>query len=307
MIIALELCLALLSITQAAIIKSGIGMNSQKGSPSTTSCFDTTLEIKGCGVEVSNIETETAFDEDQFESKLHSNKTLNFKFTDMVKFNYQNDIIKESKTIWNEISFNYVHKLYKNEELGLNGFMEEAILEKARAFYQKSPANFIKTCGDGIITGAKTHAMLLASIKIRLDSSQDVDGIKKGLGIEITGSKGMVGFSSSLERTISKYHAKGSIKVSATQVGGTNPVELAKIFAGMSSGLECRLDNIAACKQIINNFIAYASNDFTKQLNCNSESSGYILLEPKYLDITPIEDIVVDIDMNVVNKHRNKK
>lgn len=145
-------------------------------------------------------------------------------------------------------------------------------------YTKKGIVAFTNHYGDTYIQQLPMGAYLI--VNLRLSFSKAVD--KERFDGAISGKFGSI-FSASgkIKYAVDQTNVKGSIEISAYQLGG-DPSELANIFAKKSNDgyyiTQCSLADLTACQGALNGIIRYAQVDFKTQIKMNGDGtpSGHL-------------------------------
>lgn len=147
----------------------------------------------------------------------------------------------------------------------------EALSSPASNLYKKEGIyGFSSRYGDSFIKEIPLGAYLIVNLRVNFATALDkekFDGeLKAGFG-------SIFNASSTLQSTIARSHSRGTIEISAFQLGG-DPTELPKIFSEKTSGgyyiTTCSLDALRDCQGAIDGIIRYAQTDFNQQIKAKN-------------------------------------
>lgn len=158
----------------------------------------------------------------------------------------------------------YVHSLLDISSIPAN---LDSLTDNARDLYtHQGIKNFTIRYGDSFIVDLPIGAVLVANIQLNFVTALD----KQKFDATINGKFGSI-FSAgaNLQAAINKAKVKGTVEVSAFQIGGT-PENLPNVFTKKPNAdyyiTTCSLENLKDCRDAINGIIEYAQVDFRKQI-----------------------------------------
>jgi hypothetical protein len=121
--------------------------------------------------------------------------------------------------------------------------------------------------GDMLIESLPLGALLLINFQIHFNSFTDKQQFDDAASVK--GLKDIFSASDSIQYIVQQSGARGSIEVSAYQLGG-DPSQLAQIFAKKTADsyyiTSCRLDDLKDCGIAISHTIDYAKDGFSQQI-----------------------------------------
>ncbi len=206
----------------------------------------------------------------QLEDAVHMNVSAKVgfgPFSGQAVFSYMNSI----KGTLLSTSLNYAQTIQQNvgyQILGLNAYGRQ--IYQADLLHKPGALNFDLICGNDFVKQYSRGAMLIASLKIVFASLQDKErfesATKAGLGNLFSASE-------QVSNIASEYHLAGTVQVLAYQMGG-DPGRLSKILSNGKSITSCSLKDMKACQQVAQNIVDYAAQDFSTQVQ--PQSNGQI-------------------------------
>lgn len=198
------------------------------------------------------------------------------------------------------LSLNYAYVLYRNNNLQLGGYGEKALTPWGQSAYDSGDNPlFGVTCGNNVYTSYALGASLLMSIEIKFASSEEKQTFTAHAGASFGD---IANASAEINKEVNQYHLHGSVTIQAYQSGGT-PSNLNKILSKNSEGtyyaLTCHLDKMDDCIQAANGILAYAQNEFPKQISY-SQNKGLSSLGIGFASYQPISKIGLKNPQSIV-------
>lgn len=144
--------------------------------------------------------------------------------------------------------------------------------------YAQDPVSFRANCGDKFISEQKIGGVLYVAVKFKFHTAKEKSNFNLSVSTKV-GS--LIKLNVSLYKGTSLLGRDSSIAVSAFQIGG-DPTKLGKILGAKSGAitvpvLNCRLDNLNACHETINQIVEYATasnpGDFPTQFKIDDQQS----------------------------------
>lgn len=138
----------------------------------------------------------------------------------------------------------------------------------------KDPYNFIKKCGDEVVTSQRLSSKILITLKLNFDTQRILNTVETKLGaaqniLSIAGKIGVNGNVNFLDEETKKgMH----LNLYAVQIGG-NPADLTKILNLKNT---CEISRVEECQNTIDKLNQYISADYSKQLDVNNPGAWAI-------------------------------
>ena len=172
------------------------------------------------------------------------------------------NIDKWSKTL------NYYFSVNADAKLDVQGVGVEVLSPYGKQVYANNKnMNFAEQCGDKILTQASLGAILIVSIKIELESKQELEKLMESYKLNLLG---LIKVTEMTTTTMKSKNIYGKIGLTAIQLGG-EPWRLGNILGGENGEVfitHCNSDNTSQCDKAIKAIYDYANNDFiAKQLD----------------------------------------
>ncbi|KAB8031823.1 hypothetical protein [Fluviispira multicolorata] len=126
--------------------------------------------------------------------------------------------------------------------------------------------NFIKKCGDEIITSQRLSAKILLTMKLNFDSQKVLNDFQSKIGVsvkDVLTKQERIGINQNLKLLNEDTKKQIYLNVYGFQLGG-DPTKLASV---LTTKVSCRLDKIEECQPFFDRLNQYASDDFVKQLS----------------------------------------
>ncbi|QRK04746.1 hypothetical protein JQX13_31555 [Archangium violaceum] len=140
-----------------------------------------------------------------------------------------------------------------------------------------SRSDFLQVCGDQFAWRRQRGGMLMLLYRIDFATEKDKQDFEASVNVSATGAGSV---NSSVETHASRFRGKAAVHVEALQVGG-DVAALSSFLGGSSSGdgrtaVDCNMDNLAACGQLMSNGITYAqSSSFINGIRSNPADRQY--------------------------------
>lgn len=176
--------------------------------------------------------------------------------------------MRDSLDTRQSIKFNYFQGMTQDAVYKVPGVGNKILDPDYRSLLEGGMDDFTGACGDSIVQSAKLGARLLVDVSIQFSSSS----LKEKFEGEAKGSiLGIGAISGAFSDFSHKYDSKATMSVRVLQLGG-DVTKLANIYGvpdkdGNFPVVACSETNISACKQIINDTISYAKNDFQNTID----------------------------------------
>lgn len=174
----------------------------------------------------------------------------------------------------------YTDSFTYSEKFFATGILDTSLLEPgiqsftpaAQKICQSDPtcragiAPFTDRYGDAVIKALPLGALLDVNIQIKFNNRKH----KEVFNESISGGIGSLFHASEqIRHAVEKSGAKGSLELSARQIGG-DPSELATIFKQAPGGsyyiTTCNLDSLDSCENVIGGILDYAKGKFAEQI-----------------------------------------
>lgn len=170
-------------------------------------------------------------------------------------------------------NFTFVERYYSNCRLDTSELPSDTralSVQAADLLKQNGIKAFTNRYGNSFITQLPMGAILIANLKFNFSSAMDKEKFDVGLG---GGFGSIFNAKFTIQNAIEKSKAKGSIEVSAYQLGG-EPAELPNIFSKKNNAgyyiTSCSFDHLQDCQAAIDGIINYAQTSFNKQIKVRS-------------------------------------
>ncbi|MCL5260980.1 MAG: hypothetical protein M1561_04795 [Gammaproteobacteria bacterium] len=142
--------------------------------------------------------------------------------------------------------------------------------------FQNDPAMFRQVCGDQYVAQMEWGGYLYVAVKFIFNSESDMQTFNSAM----SGAFGDVfQMSAKFSQAMSMVNKNGAIKIQAYQLGG-DPTKLGRILGGEGGQapiVYCSFDDLARCKQMLDNVIIYATNttgdNFPTQITIGSATT----------------------------------
>jgi hypothetical protein len=126
--------------------------------------------------------------------------------------------------------------------------------------YAADPVAFRAYCGDKFIAEQQIGGALYVAVKFLFHTVQEKSDFNSALQASFFS---LASLSSNLTKAVQTVKSSGHVAVIAFQIGG-DPLKLGQILGAAAGSqqaplLDCELNNLDACKQVINQVLAYAS------------------------------------------------
>ncbi|APJ03099.1 hypothetical protein [Silvanigrella aquatica] len=127
--------------------------------------------------------------------------------------------------------------------------------------------NFMKKCGDEIITQQRLSAKILITLKLNFDSQKILNSVEQKLGVaqNILSVGGKPGVNANVNYLNEEVKKGVHLTLYAVQNGG-KPAELTKI---LNLKNKCELSNIKECQGVLEKLNQYVGEDFYNQLDAS--------------------------------------
>lgn len=166
-------------------------------------------------------------------------------------------------------NFTFSERYFTNAVLDISNLpaSTDALTPAAAGLYNKyGISEFTNRYGDKFIKELPMGAFLIVNLQLSFSTSAD----KEKFDGSLSGGFGSIfNASATIQRAVSSVRARGTVEVSAYQLGG-DPSELPGIFAQKASGgyyiTTCSLDNLQDCQGAIDGIINYAQTNFNRQI-----------------------------------------
>jgi WD40 repeat protein len=143
------------------------------------------------------------------------------------------------------------------------------ITPHAEELLERRPDLIEEQCGDEYISHIEYGARLTVTMTVEFASSEDKKAFNSLVELEVDAVAAKASVKGSVDLAIQQMNARANIKIRANQKGGEEG-RLSKILN--QSVVRCRLDNMTECLNTFGGVLAYARDDFSKQL----ENSGHL-------------------------------
>lgn len=143
------------------------------------------------------------------------------------------------------------------------------ITPHAEELLERRPDLIEEQCGDEYISHIEYGARLTVTMTVEFASSEDKKAFNSLVELEVDAVAAKASVKGSVDLAIQQMNARANIKIRAIQKGGEEG-RLSKILN--QSVVRCRLDNMTECLNTFGGVLAYARDDFSKQL----QNSGHL-------------------------------
>ncbi|WP_186645758.1 hypothetical protein [Fluviispira vulneris] len=126
--------------------------------------------------------------------------------------------------------------------------------------------NFIKKCGDEVITSQRLSAKILLTMKLNFESKKVLNDFQTTVGAsvkDILTNNEKIAINTKLKYLNEDTKRQIYLNIYGLQLGG-DPKKLASV---LTSKVTCRLDKVEECQPLFDRLNKYASEDFVQQLN----------------------------------------